>query len=251
MIFFEGTYTTTFSGNDDPTPRYDYNQVMYRLDLADPPAEPAGAGLPDGRRFVRGRPRAAGPGPAPFFALNRPGEGTVPIVAAGEGKPADGVVFHALPADTRNPPKATVPLYAERGGAGGITRLRDEPASGRSPPGRPRLARADVRPPADVALGAVSRFCRVHAGGRCLQRGHRRGIRRGRVPRRSPLPENPECDPHPGPACSPPCWRPSASRPPEPLPTTRRRARPAGQDVREGDHDQGEVELPAVLARRV
>ncbi len=36
IIYFEGTYTTTFSGNDDPTPRYDYNQVMYRLDLSDP-----------------------------------------------------------------------------------------------------------------------------------------------------------------------------------------------------------------------
>ena len=36
IIFFEGTYTTTFSGNQDPTPRYDYNQVMYQLDLSDP-----------------------------------------------------------------------------------------------------------------------------------------------------------------------------------------------------------------------
>ena len=36
IIFFEGTYTTTFSGNPDPTPRYDYNQVMYQLDLSDP-----------------------------------------------------------------------------------------------------------------------------------------------------------------------------------------------------------------------
>ena len=36
IIFFEGTYTTTFSGNPDPTPRYDYNQIMYQLDLADP-----------------------------------------------------------------------------------------------------------------------------------------------------------------------------------------------------------------------
>lgn len=35
-IYFEGTYTHTFSGNTDPTPRYDYNQVMYRLDLNDP-----------------------------------------------------------------------------------------------------------------------------------------------------------------------------------------------------------------------
>ena len=36
IIYFEGTYASTFSGNPDPTPRYDYNQIMYRLDLADP-----------------------------------------------------------------------------------------------------------------------------------------------------------------------------------------------------------------------
>jgi hypothetical protein len=36
FIFFEGTYSHTFSGNNDATPRYDYNQVMYKLDLADP-----------------------------------------------------------------------------------------------------------------------------------------------------------------------------------------------------------------------
>jgi hypothetical protein len=34
-IYFEGTYSHTFSGNDHRTPRYDYNQIMYRLDLAD------------------------------------------------------------------------------------------------------------------------------------------------------------------------------------------------------------------------
>ena len=34
-IYFEGTYTTTFSGNEHKTPRYDYNQVLYKLDLAD------------------------------------------------------------------------------------------------------------------------------------------------------------------------------------------------------------------------
>lgn len=35
VIFFEGTYAHTFSGNKETTPRYDYNQIMYRLDLAD------------------------------------------------------------------------------------------------------------------------------------------------------------------------------------------------------------------------
>lgn len=34
-IYFEGTYVTTYSGNPNPTPRYDYNQMMYRLNLSD------------------------------------------------------------------------------------------------------------------------------------------------------------------------------------------------------------------------
>ncbi len=36
FVYFEGTYTHTFTNNPDQTPRYDYNQIMYRLDLADP-----------------------------------------------------------------------------------------------------------------------------------------------------------------------------------------------------------------------
>ncbi len=35
-IYFEGTYTLTFSGGTQPTPRYEYNQMMYRLDVDDP-----------------------------------------------------------------------------------------------------------------------------------------------------------------------------------------------------------------------
>ncbi|MGC3967982.1 MAG: hypothetical protein QM775_11615 [Pirellulales bacterium] len=35
-IHFEGTYTNEFSGNPHKTPRYNYNQVLYRLDLDDP-----------------------------------------------------------------------------------------------------------------------------------------------------------------------------------------------------------------------
>jgi hypothetical protein len=35
-IYFEATFTTSFTNNPDPIPRYEYNQVMYRLDLADP-----------------------------------------------------------------------------------------------------------------------------------------------------------------------------------------------------------------------
>jgi len=36
IIYFEGTYTATFAGNPRPTPRYDYNQMMYKLDLSNP-----------------------------------------------------------------------------------------------------------------------------------------------------------------------------------------------------------------------
>jgi len=33
VIHFEGTYTNDFSGNPEKTPRYNYSQVLYRLDL--------------------------------------------------------------------------------------------------------------------------------------------------------------------------------------------------------------------------
>ena len=35
-LHFEGTYVNTFSGNPETTPRYNYNQILYRLDLSDP-----------------------------------------------------------------------------------------------------------------------------------------------------------------------------------------------------------------------
>lgn len=36
LIYFEGTYAATFTGPELATPRYEYNQIMYRLDLSDP-----------------------------------------------------------------------------------------------------------------------------------------------------------------------------------------------------------------------
>lgn len=36
IIYFEGTYTNSFSASPIATPRYNYNQIMYRLDLSDP-----------------------------------------------------------------------------------------------------------------------------------------------------------------------------------------------------------------------
>ncbi|WP_201766767.1 hypothetical protein [Rhodopirellula sp. SWK7] len=37
VLLFEGTYTATFAKNTPRTPRYDYNQILYRLDLDKPP----------------------------------------------------------------------------------------------------------------------------------------------------------------------------------------------------------------------
>ena len=36
LLYFEGTYTKEFAQHAAPTPRYDYNQILYRLDLDDP-----------------------------------------------------------------------------------------------------------------------------------------------------------------------------------------------------------------------
>jgi hypothetical protein len=43
VLLFEGTYTTFLVDKPAPTPRYDYNQILYRLDLDDPALAPARA----------------------------------------------------------------------------------------------------------------------------------------------------------------------------------------------------------------
>jgi hypothetical protein len=41
ILIFEGTYTAEFANRPTPTPRYNYNQMLYRLDLNDPALAPA------------------------------------------------------------------------------------------------------------------------------------------------------------------------------------------------------------------
>jgi hypothetical protein len=41
ILLFEGTYTEEFANHPEPTPRYNYNQILYRLDLDDRVLEPA------------------------------------------------------------------------------------------------------------------------------------------------------------------------------------------------------------------
>ncbi|MFO1501096.1 MAG: hypothetical protein U1G07_22350 [Verrucomicrobiota bacterium] len=49
ILLFEGTYTDQFSGAKQPTARYDYNQVLYRLDLDDPALRGAFANSANGK----------------------------------------------------------------------------------------------------------------------------------------------------------------------------------------------------------
>ena len=132
VIYFEGTYVNTFSGNPEKTPRYDYNQIMYKLDLAD---ERLALPVPvyrlpgkDKSSLLATRKHlpATGAGSIAFFALDRPAWGTIAVRqetdAAGEGRlvavgamettrDAPSVAFYALPAGRENPPATTVPLY--------------------------------------------------------------------------------------------------------------------------------------------
>jgi hypothetical protein len=42
ILIFEGSYTREFADKPHPTPKYDYTQILYRLDLDDPALKPAG-----------------------------------------------------------------------------------------------------------------------------------------------------------------------------------------------------------------
>jgi len=134
-IFFEGTYTNMFSGNPDQTPRYNYNQIMYKLDLADPrlvlpvPVYDRTAASDDaippfvtGKRLSRDDRRGA----IGWFALDRPAGESVPVFAERSGDRTTALVVgsqskpsqdcgqplcHALPADMSDPPDTTLPLY--------------------------------------------------------------------------------------------------------------------------------------------
>jgi hypothetical protein len=127
VLFFEGTYTFTFSGNPEPTPRYDYNQVLYKLDLADVrlalpvPVYALSGDVAVGPFGTAAALKPGAPRRMAFLAPDRPAKGTTPVYArtpdggalqAGvepDGKPPP--LFHALPADTKSPPATTLPLF--------------------------------------------------------------------------------------------------------------------------------------------
>jgi hypothetical protein len=151
VLYFDATYSTLFSGRREPTPLYDYNQVLYALDLDDPrlvlpvpvydPGVRAGIGP-----ATRSELRLEGAGPAderpapaiPFFALDRLRPGAVRI-----GRRAGGGL-ERLDADARG--RATAffalpPSAPEQVGTG----LLYEVTEGDGPP-RYELAPRDAEP---------------------------------------------------------------------------------------------------------
>ena len=136
-IFFEGTYTTLFT-SEEPTARYDYNQVMYKLDLTDerlrlpvPVYDLSG----EGRDWVtkRGLRPATAVSAAPFLAWDRPVPGAVPVYWSGAacdsprlvagGDPVTEPIFYGIPAAAAETAAlGTVPLVEHPAGDGGRAR---------------------------------------------------------------------------------------------------------------------------------
>jgi len=143
QIVFEGTYATTFSGNSDPTPRYDYNQILYQLDLADPRLA-----LPVPLQFIAAS-EATGPPQAVWQATGRG-------FAAGEPGLWREAVGYAP--DRHRPgclPAVWQPTGGEAGEGGGWRlSLREEgPAAGERAAGFwgwPLEDRPGIRPPAGL-----------------------------------------------------------------------------------------------------
>lgn len=126
-IFFEGTYTKSFSSAPTPTPLYDYNQMMYRIDVDDAnlilpvPIYDQGTAIADRFSAKNGVAPGTADLAAPFLALDRPSAATLAI---GWNAPAcdstrrlvsgSSVVdplFYAMPSSATAPLKSMVALY--------------------------------------------------------------------------------------------------------------------------------------------
>jgi hypothetical protein len=165
LIYFEGTYTSTYSGNEDKTPRYDYNQMMYRLALDDPrlalPApvyrlrEADGADRYALRETVAAKHLWGAVQGIPFFAVppDHPAAGLVPIyslrppseksraVLRADAPPDAKPLFYALPvvpAREEKPSPDVLPLYEYRDASTGARWYA--PDAGGLPPGAVRSA---------------------------------------------------------------------------------------------------------------
>jgi hypothetical protein len=125
VIFFEGTYSHSFSGNSEQTPRYDYNQILYKLDLSDPrlalpaPVYQRSGKIPSQFALAPQLGKEREGKQTAFFALDREVEGSVAVYASEVGlqvgkqakRQKAAPLFYALPADQKDAPATALPLH--------------------------------------------------------------------------------------------------------------------------------------------
>lgn len=128
VIFFEGTYTRGFSGTLISTPRYDYNQIMYKLELDDPNLRvPVPVYRTEGSEFsyLPGTviPERITARDVAFYALDNHRDGATAVYRIVDKKtgtlrlelsaPEQGAqpAFYAEPSDVEAPSACTTPLY--------------------------------------------------------------------------------------------------------------------------------------------
>jgi hypothetical protein len=128
LLYFEGTYSYSFSGGSrGRTPRYDYNQIMYRLDLDDPRVNlpvavyDLGTELPGDFATKQDLGSNASKLRPVFFAHERKKDELIGVGWSGPRcskrrlvvNPPDPLpsVFYALPPDAESAPPNTQPLY--------------------------------------------------------------------------------------------------------------------------------------------
>jgi len=172
LIYFEGTYVDTYSDVKDVTPRYNYNQLMYRLALDDPrlalPSPVYAVKRRDGANSYHTRDQVEAAGAwglvqaIPFYAVapGRPHSSLVPIYAAETGalqKEQTGnsaPVFYALPVAAgpdEKPSPAIVPLYEYQAASGKRSYSTDANAPAGTRPPQP-LCRVWRNPSSVLAL---------------------------------------------------------------------------------------------------
>ena len=153
VIYFEGTYTTAFSGASSPTPGYDYNQIMYRLSLDDPrlrlpvPIYRIKAGEKEIVYGTKERLEKGGVAEeVAFYAPDQQRENTVAVYRAPAGKKGQGerlalsgsskgnIAFYAVAPDVDIPSTSsasyTVNLYEFRKADGAVRYSTQESIEG-------------------------------------------------------------------------------------------------------------------------
>ena len=124
-----GRTPTTFSGNTDPTPRYDYNQVDVQARPDRPPPQPARPDLRRGAELRTGKSAHA----VAFFALDGPGPGTIAV----------GELSMPCRWSRRSRPRRRPCSMSRPARTGGRSYFVDEVDRQDRPAGRPGLAKPD------------------------------------------------------------------------------------------------------------